>query len=221
MHACEMASALDVGTVIVPRHAGVLSALGMLLADVKKDYSLSVLRRTDDVDVEKIERSFLTLVERGLRDLRGEGFDGARAVIERSLDVRYVGQSYEITVPFTAEYRADFDRRHARWYGYASPQRPTEIVNLRVKAIGVTSKPSLPASPVNDATDAVPANVRSAYFGGRQHQTGFYRRDLLAPGAIGTGPAVLTSAEATTVVPPGFRFRIDGYGNLIAEHPRH
>ncbi len=106
-------------TVIAPRHAGVLSALGMLLADVKKDYSISVLRRADSLRIDELERLFTPLVVRGLQDLGAEGFAGDRALIERLLDVRYVGQSYEITVPFDAEYRAAFGEEPPEFEGVA------------------------------------------------------------------------------------------------------
>jgi N-methylhydantoinase A/oxoprolinase/acetone carboxylase beta subunit len=215
MHACDIASALDIRTVIAPRHAGVLSALGMLLTDVTRDYSTSVLRRSDEISLEDLGRRFGPIVDRGIGDLRAEGFDTDRIAIERAVDVRYAGQSYEITVPFGATYRSEFDRRHEKLYGYASPARPTEVVNLRVKAIGRTSKPSLPVAPRAEESPAAPTDVRPAHFAGRQHKTAFFRRDALLPGHLGRGPAVLTGGEATTVVPPGFSFRVDPYSNIL------
>ncbi|MBI2223157.1 MAG: hypothetical protein HYU53_18365 [Acidobacteria bacterium] len=185
MHACEIADVLDITTVIAPRHAGVLSALGMLLADVKKDYSQSVLRPADEFKPDELERRFAPLVERAFSDLRNEGFERERSVVERALDVRYVGQSHEITVPFDADYRAEFDRRHRRLYGYASSGRPTEVVNVRVKAIGVTAKPELPRAAVPEAVSIAPRALRPAFFSGRRVETGFYRRDELPAGATG------------------------------------
>lgn len=216
MHACEIAEKLDIATVIVPRHAGVLSALGTLLADVTKDYSQTILRPTAEVTPEALSAGFAPLLEQARTDLAGEGFSGDRVVIERSLDVRYIGQSFEITVPFAPGYDREFDARHAQLYGYSNPRRPTEVVNLRLKATGVTVKPSLPQSAAIQRRSATPSAVRAAIFRGRSVQTAFYRIDDLEPGVVGDGPAVLTGAQATTVVPPNFRFRIDEFGNAIA-----
>ncbi len=216
MHACEIADKLDIGTVIVPRHAGVLSALGMLLTDVTKDYSLSILQPSDAIDLAELDRRFAPLVAAAHADLASEGFTGARALVDRSLDVRYVGQSFEITVACVEGYRADFDARHQRLYGYANPGRPTEIVNLRVRATGVTAKPTLPRATIEADTAAVPAARRPAWFGGRSMDTAVYRWESLPPGATGDGPAIIAGGEATSVIPPAFRFRIDAFGNVVA-----
>jgi N-methylhydantoinase A/oxoprolinase/acetone carboxylase beta subunit len=216
MHACEIADKLDIATIIVPRHAGVLSALGMLLADVTKDYSLTILQPSDRIDLAELERRFAPLVEHALADLSAEGFEGDRAIVDRSLDVRYIGQSFEITVPCTAGYRAEFDRAHERLYGYANAKRPTEVVTLRVRATGITEKPELPGVAIDQAQPAEPATRTTAWFDGRPVGTALYRWEDLQSGAIGDGPAIVASAQATAVVPPAFRFRIDEFGNVIA-----
>jgi N-methylhydantoinase A/oxoprolinase/acetone carboxylase beta subunit len=219
MHACEIADTLDVATVIVPRHAGVLSALGMLLAEVTRDYSQSVLRRATEITAGWLEERFAAIEVGALDDLRSEGFEGSSARLERTLDVRYVGQSYEITVPFGPGFRDAFDRRHEQLYGYASPGRPAEIVNLRVKAIGVTVKPELPRADAASGALPAPIAVRRAWFGGRPHDTPVFHVDTLDPGAEGRGPAILAGAQATTVVTPDYRFAIDGFRNVIATAP--
>jgi N-methylhydantoinase A len=128
--------------------------------------------------------------------------------------VRYAGQSYEIPVPLAAGFRDEFDRRHARAYGYADPRRPIEIVTLRVVAVGRTDKPPLPQAPPAAST-AVPAREQPARFGGRLVPTAVYRWDDLAPGAAAAGPALVAGGEATAVVPPGFAFRVDAWRNLV------
>jgi N-methylhydantoinase A len=130
--------------------------------------------------------------------------------------VRYVGQSYEITVPFSPMYRRAFDRRHERLYGYANRDRPTEIVNVRVSATGLTTKPKLPWRRPRRAFVPRPVGRRPGRFGGRSVTVSFHRWEALAPGAAGAGPAVITGGEATAVIPPGFRFHVDGFGNLVA-----
>ena len=215
MHACEIARQLQIAIVIVPRYAGVLSALGMLMANVTKDYSASVLRQSDLVTISELKSQFKPLVANARQTLTAEGFSRSHQEIELLMDVRYVGQSYEITLPFSHDYRTEFDRRHSRLYGYSNPERPVEIVNLRVKASGITEKPKLPKSrPV--AIRAQPLSIRQARFDGRMYRTAFYHWDDLRAGARAAGPAVITGGEATVVIPPAFGFKIDPFLNIIA-----
>jgi N-methylhydantoinase A/oxoprolinase/acetone carboxylase beta subunit len=216
MHACEMAETLEIATVIVPRYAGVLSALGMLLADVTKDYSATVLRRSGEIAEAALESLFAPIESRALDDLQREGFDAARIAIARTLDLRYAGQSYEITVPFAPGYRDEFDRQHARLYGYSNPHRATEIVNLRVTATGITTKPAMPSQAIAGAQPATPWRTGTAVFGGRRTPTAFYRWESLGPGSVAPGPAVVAGGQATAVIPPGFSFRVDEFGNVVA-----
>lgn len=215
MHACEIADTLEIATVVAPMHAGVLSALGTLLADVTRDYSLTVLCPVTSLGEGELEARLRPLVDRARVELAAEGFDGDRAIIECSLDVRYVGQSYEIMVPFATGFREDFHRRHARLYGYSNPSRSTEVVNVRVRAIGITDKPELPWAKTKAAVP-VPRRVGEARFGGRLMPTAFFRWEEFSPGATAKAPAVIAGGQATAVVPPGFSIRMDGFGNLIA-----
>ena len=223
MHAAEIAARLDIGTVLVPRHAGVLSALGMLVADVTRDYSASVLDRTDRLRARALEAATAPLVSRARRELRFEGFAGARVRIERLVDVRYVGQSYEITVPISTDFRSAFDRRHEQLYGYANPDRAAEVVAVRVRATGLTTKPSLPFTRIRRAyrcRGRPPCALRAstdAMCGPR-----YYRWDACPPGSHARGAAIITGGEATIVVPPSWRFSVDGHGNvLIRAGTRH
>ena len=133
--------------------------------------------------------------------------------------MRYVGQSYEITVPFGRGYRAEFDRRHGRRFGYQDPARPTEVVNVRVTAAGVTRKPRLPYVTPRRAVTPRAAARRPGRFDGRDVAMAFYRWEALVPGVRARGPAVVTGAEATAVVPPGFSFDVDGHGNVLIRVP--
>jgi len=215
MHACEIADRLSMTTVIVPRHAGVLSALGMLMADATKDYSASVLRDSATVRPADLNRLFRPLLERAREDLTREGHRSSRQRLTRWLDVRYAGQSYELTVPHASGYRRLFDDMHERRYGYADRRRATEIVNVRVVARGLTDKPALPFKRPKRSFAPAPSGRRRGRFGGRALAVAFYRWDALEPGATARGPAVITSGEATVVVPPRWRFGVDGFGNII------
>ena len=216
MHACSLAARLLIPTVIVPKNAGVLSALGMLLSDVVKDYSRSVLRTREAARPSALGPMFAPLLARARAEMRLEGFAPKRMRLVRSLDVRYAGQSYEITVPFGPGFRKAFDDAHLRLYGYSDERRSVEVVNLRVKAVGLTSKPGLAKRPGRgtDPSTALAAR-RPMIFDGRSVPAGVYRRDRLRPGNVLHGPALVCDYESTSVVAPGFVGRVDGFGNLI------
>ncbi len=215
MHACALADRLDITRVLVPRYAGVLSALGMLVSDVTRDYSAAVLRRSDETGRAALAARFAPLVSRARRDLSAEGFGRRRQRLDRFVNVRYVGQSSEITVPFSSQYVQAFNRRHEREYGYADPARPTEVVAVRLTASGQTVKPPLPRAAVRRPARARPAVLRPGRFNGRTVDVAFHRWEDLRPGAFGLGPAVITSGEATVVVLPAWRFELDGFGNIL------
>ena len=214
MHACEIAARLDIGTVIVPRHAGVLSALGMLVADVTRDYSASVLEPGDRADAGR------SRVARGAARCASDSAistpkasSGPRLAIERLLDVRYVGQSYEITVPLTRDYRQAFDRRHGKLYGYANPRsarRGRRRPRPRRRPHGQAAA-AVHAAASRRHAGARPRADPAASTGGSSRSRSIAGTDL-APGARGRGPAVITGAEATVVVPPRFAFGVDGFG---------
>lgn len=216
MHACEIAKQLQISTVIIPRYAGVLSALGMLVADVTKDYSASVLKPSASVTLADLQQACAPLVEAATAELKSEGFAARRQVITLSVDVRYVGQSFEITLPLEPGYRDAFDRQHGKTYGYSNPARATEVVNVRVSAAGVTDKPKLPFVRVKGTTKAKPTTARPGRFSGKNVRISFYRWDDLVPGASASGPAVIAGGEATGVIPPGWKFKVDGFGNVVA-----
>ncbi|MBN2409338.1 MAG: hydantoinase/oxoprolinase family protein [Candidatus Aminicenantes bacterium] len=219
MHACSLARRLRIPKVIVPRNAGVLSALGMLLSDTLKDYSLSILRPGREIQRGELDRLFRPLVEEARRELRREGFGEDKIRLLRSLDVRYAGQSYEITVPFSADYTSYFHRQHLRRYGYADEKRPVEVVNMRVKAVGLTDKPRLAGIEPGGA-DPARARIerRSMRFDGRNFRAVLYAGEKLRSGNKIAGPALILDYESTAVVPPNFFCRVDGFGNLIMEN---
>jgi N-methylhydantoinase A/oxoprolinase/acetone carboxylase beta subunit len=192
----------------------------MLLADATKDYSLTLLQPTADVTEEDLRTRFAPLIDRGMADLAHEGFSREDIRVECALDIRYRGQAYEITIPFTPSFEEQFHILHRKLYGYASPTRTTEIVHLRVKAIGRTDKPPLPRFEQSPKPLPNPTSVRPARFKGRNLQTPVYRRDSLSPGMSGQGPAIIAGAQSTTAVPPGFQFTIDAVGTLVATHAK-
>jgi N-methylhydantoinase A/oxoprolinase/acetone carboxylase beta subunit len=216
MHACEIADTLEIGTVIVPEHGGVLSALGMLLADVRKDYSQTILKLSNIITFSDLQQYLAPLVQRAQADLAGEGFEPRNIVIECSLDMRYQGQAYEINVLLTPAFNEEFSRQHNRLYGYSNILRITEVVNVRVNAAGITRKHTFPSPQAIRQPLPPPVITRSARFAGHSWETAIYHRETLLPGMEGQGPAIITSGQSTVVITPDYRFRIDGVGTLIA-----
>jgi N-methylhydantoinase A len=192
----------------------------MLTADMSKDYSANVLAPTAEMGLADLAKRFKPLVRGAREDLKREGFRAAQQRIQRLVDVRYVGQSYELTVPFAQEYRRRFDAQHHRTYGYSNPARATEVVAIRVVAIGVRPRLKLPFRRPRRSFVPECRDWRPARFGSRTVRAAFYRSDALEPGAGAKGAAVIASPEATVVIPPGWQFQIDGFGNVIATGPR-
>jgi N-methylhydantoinase A/oxoprolinase/acetone carboxylase beta subunit len=218
LHACALADSLDMTTVMIPEHSGVLSALGMLLADVTKDYSTSILQATASITEEALKQRLTPLESRALNALEAQGFLANDILLEPSLDMRYKGQAYELSIPFTPDYAQAFHRAHHKLYGYANPARATEIIQLRLRAIGRTDKPALsPGDAANTATrPPSPSSTRETIFNSRPHQTPIFHREQLAPGHEADGPAILITGQSTNVIPPKWHWKIDPVGTLLA-----
>ena len=167
--------------------------------------------------LQALERRFAVLEQRGRAELREDGFPAEAARAERRLDIRYQGQSYELSLPFTPRFATEFHRAHEQAYGYSDPVRPLEIVNLRVRLVIPTPKPPVRRRGLVPNASAARALVKNqpVWFGGSAFNTPFYDRDRLPPGVIIRGPAVVTEYSSTTVVPPGFTCRVDEFLNLV------
>ncbi len=218
LHACELAAALEMPRVLIPKFPGGLSALGILRADVAKDLSQTVRLAVENRHALRapLAQAFARLERQALREMSGEGFASRSVRIERCLDMRYSGQAYELVVPAGGDFIGAFHRAHERRYGYADPSRQTEIVNVRIRAIGATPKPELPRERRSrtSVTSAI-VNFRPGIFSGRAYRTPVYDRAKLGAGHRFRGPAIVTEYSATTVLPPGWMGRVDIFGNLI------
>jgi N-methylhydantoinase A len=214
LHAAELADTLGIGRVYVPRDPGLLSAWGVLAAEAVRDCAETV-RLVDPRDAALGER--LRPLEREARAALAH--DGVRGVhLERTLDVRYAGQSYEVQIPYTRSWRPTFHRRHLRLFGHADPARPIEVVAVRVRARGGGMVP--PREPVARAQHVDRFARRPMWFAGRRLPAAVFRRDRLGRGFAARGPALVCEYSATTVVPPGWRLRVDGVGGLLLERGR-
>jgi len=240
LHAAALASSLGLARVIVPSNPGAFSALGILLSDIVKDTSLSVLLPVPPLPQtagsqlpvafwQDLQRRFARLEQTAREELRREGFTAASAQAEQRVDVRYVGQAYELSVPFVPDFVARFHKEHERAYGYAHAGRPTEVVNLRVRLVVPTPKPprvslrpnrrparSRAVSPRREAI----LKRKPVWFDGRWWETPIYDRDALEPFTRFAGPAVVAEYSATTAVPPRWVARVDASLNLTLTRNR-
>jgi len=218
LHACDLAAALEMPRVLVPRFPGALSALGILRADVVRDFSQTVRWPADSLSRmrTRLNGVFGALERRGARELRAEGFAAKQIRTQRLLDLRYVGQAFELAVPAGGDFVSAFHRAHDRRYGYADPARPVEVVTVRARLSGQTPKPALPRSRQAGANArAAIVGTRRAYFSRRAFDTPIYERRRLRHGNRFRGPAIVMEYSATTVLPPGWVARVDGHESLV------
>ena len=232
VHAASVAEELGMRRILVPARPGAFSALGLLCSDVVHDYVRSELRPLLHVGPAHAESVFAELEARAAGELAAEGLDPAAARHLRELDLRYVGQGYELRVPLDglgegglddaamAEARSRFDARHARIHGHAASEKDVEIVSYRLRVAVAVPKYRPVAEPVGE--DALPeaaiAGRRDVHFDARgPTETVLLERSALAPGMRFPGPAIVEQFDATTVVPAGWAVTVDGYRNLVLE----
>jgi len=235
LHACALAEALSIPHVIVPALPGALSALGILVSDVVKDYSRTVLWRVaGKLPHARLAQEFATLQKQAAKDFYEEAWQG-KVQHQPSVDIRYHGQGYELNLPLTKNLLADFHSEHQRRYGYAHPTREVELVTLRLRAVvksprqevtrpNIIKIADVGTTRVGTGTLARPGRAKlgspstlkaPAVFDGKKLATTIYSREVLQPGKKYIGPAIITEYSATTVIPPRRTFHIDVAGNLI------
>ncbi|MFZ0288760.1 MAG: hydantoinase/oxoprolinase family protein [Candidatus Sulfotelmatobacter sp.] len=224
LHACALAEALCIPHVIVPALPGALSALGILVSDVVKDYSRTVLWPvTGKLPAAQLDREFAALQKQATKDFHQEAWQG-RVHYRAGVDIRYRGQGFELTLPFTKNLLKEFQQEHQRRYGYAHPTREVELVTLRLRAL--VKSPKLKATKGHVGTAALGRSSRAklgarstvqapVFFDGEKLRTAIYLREALQPGKKYSGPAIITEYSATTVIPPDKRFHLDPAANLI------
>lgn len=217
LHACSLARALRIPTVLVPAMPGALSALGILLADAVRDFSRTVMLPGDAIN--SLGESFAEMDRCGIAEFAAQGLEG-KAQRARTLDMRYRSQGYELNVQYDEQYpkRAvdEFHRLHRQRYGFCDELRPVEIVNLRLR-VTAASEPWSPATQdtVPDYGSAACYATRDAFFHGQPVISRLYRRDGLMAGYSIDGPALITEYTSATVLPPGCSARVDNIGNLV------
>jgi N-methylhydantoinase A len=223
LHACELAAALHIPRVLIPANPGVLSALGMLIADTLKDYVRTVMIPAGEAQ-DLISSTLTELEEQGRSDLTQEGVSAEKIAIERYVDLRYVGQSYELTIPFDGDIAQSvnsFHLTHERRFGHCDFGEQVQVVNVRLKARGMTTSPMLKRQKVSSEAIPEPIMIRDAIFADVErpapYKVPIYERSTLQSGGVLAGPAIITQYDTTTVVPPAWQAQVDAFGNLVIE----
>jgi N-methylhydantoinase A len=220
LHACELAETLAIPTVMIPARPGALSAYGILVSDVVKDYSRTVLwRMGNGLPAAKLNKEFQKLEASARREFRAEQWRGALHY-ERSLDLRYRGQGYELNLPATANIAARFHAEHQKRYGYHHAGREIELVTVRLRTRLRTPPPKIYSRAARQTVASKAARVTSVertpvLFHNKTIATPVFERMNLVSEKTMIGPAVITEYSATTVVPAGKKFWVDAAENLI------
>jgi N-methylhydantoinase A len=225
VHANAIQRDCEVPTLVIPQAPGIFSATGLLGTDLKRDASLTLLRPLEDLDAEEIERAFAGLEETGAAELAREGLPRERIAFVRQVDMRYVGQSFELTVPLadgvfddaqSGALRERFHAEHDRVYGFSAPAEPVELVSLRLATVGRIEKPALLTLERQSGVPAPKAH-RQVFFAeaGGFVECPIHDRYALGAGVSFAGPAVVEELDSTVVVHPGFGVEIDDVGNLV------
>jgi N-methylhydantoinase A len=214
LHACALAEQLQMRRILIPANPGLLSAVGLVLADVIRDYSRSVLLPA--AAGEALAAYFRPLEMRARQEMAAEGVKGDALELQSSLDLRYRGQSFEVNVAWSDDFAAAFHRRHQELYGHCDPLRPLEIVTLRLRAVGPGPAPDLTRGRCPEGAVRA-AETRPITFAGRQLPCPVFARDQLPCGGHLAGPALVVEETATHLVAPGWRGEVDARGNLLLE----
>jgi N-methylhydantoinase A len=219
LHAAALASRIGCARVLVPCSAGVLSALGCLAAEVRRDVERAVLEPADAAGASRLAEVFRGLEREARAALDEEGVPADRRSLARTLAMRYRGQSYEIDVPAdgTGDPAAAFHRLHGERYGHARPDARVEIVTARVAATGAGRPPLLPLH--RPGASAAPAARRLSLEGG-EAVVEAWAWESLPSGYRSRGPALVLGDHATALVPRGWSWEVDRFGNLILESGR-
>lgn len=217
LHAVDLARALGIPHVIVPRSPGALSAIGVVAANVVSDQSQTVMLKLGRDTEAKLAAAFRKMETAARAKLRQEGFRDKCQRHERSVAMRYEGQSFEleINVP-SGDLAASFHRAHKTRYGYAEEKNPIEIVTVRLRSSGLVEQRK--ERPQRVSVKSVEASeYTSAYFDGKKSRIGIYEREEFRAGMKLRAPCIVREYSATTLIPAGARASVDGHGNLIVE----
>lgn len=225
MHSQALARELGVKRVIIPSTSAVFASWGMLMSDIRHDYSQTLLLPARDIEFSIVNDAYNEIISKAISTLTVEGVSEEDVVITKSIDMRYAGQEHtvEIQVPFSVidnknieEIIRNFHENHERLYSYTLPENGVEIVNIKVKALGKLEKPKMIEK------DSVEGNALKEerevfYEESGWINTPVYDKDKLRVDEIIDGPAIIEEKTSSTILLDGDKLNKDKYGNLIIE----
>ena len=229
LHSASVAKELSISKIVIPNAPGHFSAVGMLMADLRRDYVQTLFERMDDLEMSELEEQFKKLEAEGRKALEDSGIRHDRIVFERAADMRYLGQEHAVAVRMPgfvgdeaarAEVKRRFDEAHDLRYSHSAPEESADIVSLRVSAIGRLNKPEFPRIAEGETTPPASAGrgERAVNFDGVGALAAkVYDRKKLLAGNVIEGPAIIEEAASTTVIEPGDRVTVNEYGHLVME----
>ena len=214
LHSVDLARRLGIPRVLIPPYASTLSAFGMLASNLIKDYSLTVML-PGETHPDEVRLAFTPLIERGLYEIQAEGVPREEIRLQPSLDARYRGQSYELTIPLGEDILADFHALHLATYGYNRPDVAVEIVNLRLRGIAELPSPQLDPLPCGstDSQDAI-IEFQRVFLASGIADVALYRGESLLAGNQLFGPAIVIRNDTTILLDCDDFGMIDQLGNL-------
>jgi N-methylhydantoinase A len=226
LHAAAIARELAIPTILIPPTPGNFSAIGMLLMDLRRDYSEAILLPLDVTALARMEAAYQALQAEGARAVAGDEGGAQQVVYQRSADMRYRGQQHTVRVPLPdrldgddalADVRARFNRTYEQRYGHAAPEQPAEVVGVRLAVHGLRPRATLAGIRAPRETAGRAATERPVAFArdGALVACPVYQRGALTPGQRLAGPAVVEEASSTTLVPPGDTLEVNEYGHLV------
>lgn len=229
LHANAVARIMGSFPVIVPPSPGLLCATGDLVADFRQEFARTLIRTTNQASVSEVKGILSELQQEATHWLELEGIPQAQQVLTYNADMRYYRQGYEIPISFTLDELSSldplverFNQLHEQYYGFRMNDSLTEIVNLRVVAVGKMPEPDLPEGSTGSSdTSHAATDSHQVYFAGEWHPTTIYDRSKLQPGNEIAGPAIITEFDSTTVILPGYSGKVDNFFNILINPAHH
>ncbi len=227
MHACALAEELHISKIVVPPNPGLFSAYGLLSANFTCSLVQALMETAEQIEVRDLEKTFDVLHMRAVKTITSQGVKQENMKASRQLDMRYLGQGYELTVPVSypltirdfPQVVESYHRKHKAIYGYAREEAPLEIVNARLTAVGVVKKPKMRKQKPHGKTPPKEVLLTRRHVFFEKHETfeeaPIYIREKLRCKNSFSGPAVIEQYDATTVVYPGWEAEVDGFGNIV------
>jgi N-methylhydantoinase A len=223
LHAVYIAQELGIGTILVPRYPGLLSAFGLLLSDFKRDYVISHFSKLDQTEITTLKRIFKDLENTAHDEFRSLHFDKKfnQIIARHFLDMRYKGQAYELTIPFNFEelkvegldlLKKRFNQMHKKKYGHSDENQTIEIVNYRLDLVVPQKKPSFKMTAGETSPNV---EKRKLYLLGKETEYSYYSREALPIGYRIPGPAIVEEHTSTTLILGGWTGVIDSMGNVV------